>query len=153
MRPLTICTFLNTGSGTSNTTGTAPANSVKIGTATTAGGVVTAVDTSPASGRQTKTYILNDQKSVRSVSSDTTLTAADYMLGVDTTAANRTITLPVVATVPGQAFVVKKVAGANNVILEGDGAETIDGAANQTITTLWASLTVRSTGTTWWVED
>lgn len=44
--------ILNTGAGTSNTTGIAPANSAKIGTATTAGGVVTSVNTGRTSGRQ-----------------------------------------------------------------------------------------------------
>jgi hypothetical protein len=44
----------NLGAGTSNTTGTQPANTVKLGTATTAGGIVTSVDTTPASGRQEK---------------------------------------------------------------------------------------------------
>jgi len=42
----------NLGSGTSNTSGTQPANSVKLGTATTSGGVVTAVGVGRASGRQ-----------------------------------------------------------------------------------------------------
>ena len=46
--------LLNTGAGTSNTTGTQPANSVKLGTATTDGTGVTAVDTTGASGRQEK---------------------------------------------------------------------------------------------------
>jgi hypothetical protein len=44
--------LLQNGTGTSNTTGTAPANSVKLGTATTAGGVVTSVNTLRSSGRQ-----------------------------------------------------------------------------------------------------
>lgn len=144
--------LLNTGSGTSNTTGTQPANSVALGRAVTAGGVVTSVDVSPAGGRQTKTFILNHQKSVRTVSTNYTALASDYMIGVDTTAGNVTVTLPTAASAVGQAYVVKKVAGANNAVIDGNGAETIDGAATQTITTLWASMTVRSTGTTWWVE-
>jgi hypothetical protein len=44
----------NAGTGTSNTTGIAPANSAKLGTATTDGTGVTSVDTTPASGRQVK---------------------------------------------------------------------------------------------------
>lgn len=44
--------LLNTGAGTSNTTGTPPANSVKLGTAVTAGGVVTVVAMGRTSGRQ-----------------------------------------------------------------------------------------------------
>lgn len=45
---------LQDGTATSNTTGTAPALSAKLGTATTDATSVTAVDTTPASGRQTK---------------------------------------------------------------------------------------------------
>ena len=46
--------MLRDGTGTSNTTGTQPANSVKLGTATTDGSSVTAVGQGWASGRQTK---------------------------------------------------------------------------------------------------
>ena len=46
--------LLNTGAGASNTSGTAPPGSVKLGTATTDGTGVTSVDTTPASGRQEK---------------------------------------------------------------------------------------------------
>src|ERR1051326_2302754 len=49
--PTTHLYLLNTGAGTSNT-GTAPSNSVKLGTATTAGGVVTSVNVLRSSGRQ-----------------------------------------------------------------------------------------------------
>lgn len=53
--------LLNTGAGTSNTTGTAPANSVKLGTAVTAGGIVTSVSTTAASGRQAKLSLVVPQ--------------------------------------------------------------------------------------------
>jgi hypothetical protein len=46
--------LLSTGSGTSNTTGTAPANSVKLGTAVTGVATVSSVDTTSTSGRQSK---------------------------------------------------------------------------------------------------
>lgn len=44
----------NAGAGTSNTTGTQPANTVKLGTCATGVATVTSVDTSVTSGRQTK---------------------------------------------------------------------------------------------------
>jgi hypothetical protein len=44
--------YLQNGTGTSNTTGTAPSMSAKLGTATTLGGVVTAVAMGRTSGRQ-----------------------------------------------------------------------------------------------------
>jgi hypothetical protein len=46
--------LLQNGTGTSNTTGTQPALSAKLGRAVTAGGVVTSVDITTASGRQQK---------------------------------------------------------------------------------------------------
>ncbi len=50
---------LRNGTGTSNTTGTAPANSAKIGTCITAGGVVTSVQTGRTSGRQQRQQTQN----------------------------------------------------------------------------------------------
>jgi len=47
--------LLQNGSGTSNTTGTAPAGSISLGTALTAGGSSIGVDTTPGSGRQLAT--------------------------------------------------------------------------------------------------
>ncbi len=44
--------ILNTGAGTANTSGTPPANSAKLGTCVTSGGVVTSVAMGRASGRQ-----------------------------------------------------------------------------------------------------
>lgn len=53
--------ILNTGAGTSNTTGTAPANSCKLGTCATGVATVTSVDTSVTSGRQAKLAIVVPQ--------------------------------------------------------------------------------------------
>jgi hypothetical protein len=145
--------LLKDGSGTSNTTGIAPADSVKLGTALCSGGATTACGINPDSGRQSWTNFKSDRKSVRSISTNTTLTADDHTVGVDTTAGNVTVTLPPAATVPGQLFEVKKALGGNNVILDGDAAEPIDGAATQTITALNGTLSVRSRGTAalgWW---
>lgn len=49
--------LLYSGAGTSNTTGTAPANSVKLGTAVTLAGIVTGVAVTWASGRQFKVAV------------------------------------------------------------------------------------------------
>jgi len=70
--------LLNTGAGTSNTTGTQPANSVKLGKAVTAGGVVTSVDTAIAtSGRQAKLTITVPQGALTQTyaTADATLSA------------------------------------------------------------------------------
>jgi hypothetical protein len=62
---------------------------------------------------------------------------------VDTTAGAVTLTLLPVADCLSDVTVKKTNAGANNVVIEGDGSETIDGAANLTFNTQYASRTVR----------
>jgi hypothetical protein len=77
-----------------------------------------------------------------------------YCYFVDTTAGDVTINLPPVtlpAHTPGRTFVFKKVLGANNVIIDGSGAETIDGIATFTLSTLQEAVTVQSDGTQWHV--
>lgn len=62
---------------------------------------------------------------------------------VDTTAGAVTLTLLPVADCLADIVVKKVNAGANNVIIEGDGAETIDGAANITFNTQYQAHTLR----------
>jgi hypothetical protein len=62
---------------------------------------------------------------------------------VDTTAGAVTLTLLPVADCISDVVVKKTNAGANNVVIEGDGAETIDGAANVTFNTQYESRTLR----------
>ena len=74
--------LLSNGTGTSNTTGTAPANSVKLGTATTSGVAVTSVNILRSSGRQLKVrgedMVAGDAGSPGSIDlSDWNATAAD----------------------------------------------------------------------------
>lgn len=69
----------------------------------------------------------------------------------DTTGAAFTITLPPVATVKGRELVFKRVnAGANNLTIDGNAAETIDGAATVVLAVQYAVLRIQSDGLTWW---
>jgi uncharacterized protein YaiE (UPF0345 family) len=87
---------------------------------------------------------------IRAISSAPTITAADYTLVCDATAAGFTVTLPAAATNTGRIFNIKKVdSSVNAVTIDGNGAETIDGAATLAITTQWTSIKVQSTGTAW----
>lgn len=88
----------------------------------------------------------------RAVTATTTLTAADALLLVDTTSGAVTVNLPAVTSSAGKRFTVKKTnAGANNVTLDGDGSETIDGAATLAWNTQYAAYTVQSDGSVWWI--
>lgn len=61
-----------------------------------------------------------------------------------------TVTLPAAATARYTIITVKKIdASANAVILDGDGAETIDGAATYTLSNQYDVATVWSSGTAW----
>lgn len=70
--------LLNTGSGTSNTTGTQPANSVKLGQAVTGVATVSSVDTSVASGRQAKLSISVPQGALTQTYSTADATLSAY---------------------------------------------------------------------------
>src|SRR3712207_6392246 len=82
-----------------------------------------------------------------------TATATDPYIGVTSTAAARTINLPAAATVgAGKTYIVKDesgAAGTNNVTIDPNGSETIDGAATKAISTNYGSLRVVCGGTNW----
>ena len=88
-----------------------------------------------------------------------TKTAATYDLGLadqtilaDTTANVVTVTLPLAANATGKLYTLKRItAGANAAVLEGNGAELIDGAANVSLAAQWDAVTVQSNGTAWYI--
>jgi len=69
----------------------------------------------------------------------------------DTAGSAITVTLPAASTCTGRTYSIKKVGSTANVIIDGSGAETIDGATTATLTTQYESLTIQCDGTTWWV--
>ena len=82
---------------------------------------------------------------------DYTITLDDFVIFVDATAGNVTLTLPTAASATQRGFYIKRIdASANTVTVEGDGAETIDGALNYLPISL-ESITVVSTGTAWYI--
>jgi hypothetical protein len=80
---------------------------------------------------------------------DYTATRADKVLLVDASGGARTITLPAAATMTGKRYTIKRTSASNNVIIEGNLSETIDGAANKTITTQHGFITILCDGTGW----
>lgn len=75
------------------------------------------------------------------------ITTSDY--AINCTSGTFTLTLPPAATAgAGRMFVIKN-SGAGVITVDGDGAETIDGAATYTISTQYAAITVMSTGSNW----
>jgi hypothetical protein len=91
-------------------------------------------------------------RNVRTITATGSAAADDYTLLVDASAGAVTVNLPVAASNAGRILVVKKIdAVANAVTLDGNGAETIDGAATVATSTQWASFSVQCNGTGWFI--
>lgn len=71
---------------------------------------------------------------------------------VTTGASDRTITLPTAADNTDRLISVKKIdSGAGNVIIDGEGAETIEGVATYTLTERYSPVTLVCDGTEWFI--
>ena len=143
--------LLDDGTGTSNTSGTAPAGSVKLGTATTGVATVTSVDTAPGSGRQIKpvaSTVVN--RAISTKTTTYTLTANDSVILADATGGAFSLNLPTAAGISGTVYTVKKIdSSANAVTIDPSGAETVDGAATLALSTQHQVYDLISDGTNW----
>jgi len=71
---------------------------------------------------------------------------------VDATSGNITVTLGPAADLDGFKFTIKKTdASGNTVTLDADGVETIDGQTTRILNQQYASLTIVSDGTEWYI--
>lgn len=88
----------------------------------------------------------------RSVTTSGNVLSGDYLIIADATAGAITMTLPPAALLSGRIYVFKRInSGANAVIVDPSGAETIDGAATYTLSAQWNSVTIMSNGTAWFI--
>ena len=81
-----------------------------------------------------------------------TAATTDYLIGVTSTAAARTITLPTAVGSAGKTYIVKDESGAasvNNITLATTGGQTIDGAATIAIAANYGVARVYSDGANW----
>ena len=79
-----------------------------------------------------------------------TLTASDSVILADAVGGGFTLTLPTAVGLSGHVFHIKKIdASANAVVIDGNGAETIDGAATVSISIQFQSYTMVSNGAAW----
>lgn len=85
--------------------------------------------------------------------SDYTALNSDYVIGITSTASARTVTLPKASKIKqGQMVIVKDesgAAGTNNITVDGDGSETIDGSATKVISSNYGVLRIYSNGSNW----
>lgn len=81
-----------------------------------------------------------------------TLKEHDGTVLVDCTGGAITTTLPTAVNIPGKVYNIKKIdSTVNAVTIDGNGAETIDGAATQVISFQYDSLTIQSDGANWYI--
>ena len=95
--------------------------------------------------------IIEDNNVLSPVGVDITLDQFMRTVPVSAAGGNRIITLPPAASARFRKYTIKKVDSTpNTVTIDADGAETIDGALSQVLTTQWQGITVQSDGTTWY---
>ena len=94
-------------------------------------------------------YVTNN-RAIRAVTANTTALQTDFTILVDATSGNVTITLPAAQT--GLTLNCKKTdISSNEMIVDADGTETIDGELTQSTITQYASITVQSDGSNWFI--
>ena len=85
------------------------------------------------------------------VSANYTVSPIDRWLNCDATAGGFTGTLPDATRVPDQTITVKKTEATLNVVTVQALNGTIQGSATKTLTTQWASITLYSDGSAWYI--
>lgn len=98
----------------------------------------------------------NSNRYYEAKSDSYTVTDSDGVYGifVTTGASNRTVTLPTAANNNGRELLIKKVdSGSGTVIIDGEGAETIDGVATHTLVQQYDYMKIICNSTTWFVTD
>jgi hypothetical protein len=79
-------------------------------------------------------------------------TLNDSIILVDATSGAITVTLPAASDCEQKRFTIKKTdISANAVTIDGNGAETIDGAATKTLSTQYKSYELIAHGGSWWI--
>lgn len=78
-----------------------------------------------------------------------TLTAYHYVVLVDTTLGNVTITLPA-AGFYGYDYYIKGTGGGNNIVIDGNG-NSVDANPTETITTPYGVRHIKGDGIQWWL--
>ena len=88
----------------------------------------------------------------RSVTTSGNVVSGDYLIIADATAGAITMTLPPAALVPGRIYAFKRInSGANAVVIDPNGSETIDGNLTHTLTPQWNGVTIMSNGVAWFI--
>lgn len=88
----------------------------------------------------------------RAVDASYAMVKGDELIGVTSTSAARTITLPPASQMKERAVTIKDESGAcniNNITVDGYGSETIEGSATLVMSTAYQTARLYSTGMAW----
>jgi hypothetical protein len=89
---------------------------------------------------------------ITSKTADYTITNSDHTVLVSAASANVTITLPTAVGLTGRVYIIKRTDNsANSLTIDGNAAETIDGAATRNISLQYQTLTLQSDGANWFI--
>lgn len=89
------------------------------------------------------------QRRVRTVTGTDTATWTDEILLCDAAGGAFTETLPAAQAMSGRELTIKRTSASNNVTVDGNASETIDGATTKVLTTQYAFIRIVSNGTAW----
>lgn len=81
-----------------------------------------------------------------------TVSRSEGIIAFNTLTASRTVTLPSATTLRGKEFIIKDASGAaatHNIVIDGAGSETIDGALTVSITSNYGRVKIKSNGSNW----
>lgn len=85
------------------------------------------------------------------ITGDYTLLQTDRVILAAPSGGARTLTLPKAAFSPSRIFEIKKIDNINDVIIDPDGSETIDGNANITLSIENEAIRIYCTGSEWFI--
>ncbi len=89
---------------------------------------------------------------VTEIDSDTTLNDTHSVIWVDAGTGDVTLTLPAAASSGDRRYEIKRIdSSSNDVTIDGNGAETIDGETTVTLDDQWQTLRIMCDGATWGV--
>jgi hypothetical protein len=90
---------------------------------------------------------------VTNTTTDLTLTESHSIITANTTSGTITITLPAATDADNRTYTLIKTNASNSLIIDGDGAETINGNVDLTYTNLYSRVTIISDGTSWYILE
>lgn len=93
--------------------------------------------------------ILEEGFPVRTETAAYTANTLDFLILADATAGAFTVTLPPAADAKGKLLFIQRTSASNNVTIDADGSETINGSATVTLSSQYASRLLISTGSAW----